>query len=73
MHSLIGAAGKWRGICRLREPSAPPRQWSSIASITPVIHKRFVRIDYPWWFDGAPQEGSLLCGYDAERRAAIAV
>ena len=73
LDALIGAAGSWKGTYRLWETSRPPQQSKSTASVTPVIGNRFVRIDYAWSYDGAPQEGSLLCGHDAKRRVIVAV
>ena len=70
--SLVGGSGRWKGTYRLLEPSRPLQQSHSVASVTPVIGERFVRIDYTWSYDGQPQEGSLLCGYDRKRRVVVA-
>ena len=36
--------------------------------MTPVLGGRFVRVDYTWGYQGQPQEGSLLVGFDSEAR-----
>ncbi len=83
-HEAVGRAGlakpeargytaRRSGIYRLWEPSRPPQQSNSIAAVMPVIHERFVRIDYTWPYHGDPQEGSLLCRYDQKRRVVVAV
>src|SRR5262245_15221692 len=41
-----------------------PEDSSSSATVTSVIGGRFVRLDYTWSYRGAPQEGSLLVGFD---------
>ena len=72
MNSLVAANRSWEGTYPLWGPSRPPQQSISVASITPMIGKRFVRIDCTWSYDGEPQEGSLLCGYDRKRRDVVA-
>ena len=34
--------------------------------MTPVLGGRFVRLDYTWGYQGKPQEGSLLVGFDPQ-------
>jgi hypothetical protein len=71
--SPIRVSGRWKGTYRLWEPSRPPHHSDSVASVTPVIGGRFVRIDYTWSYDREPQEGSLLWGYDRQRRVVVAL
>lgn len=67
LDTLIGLAGKWQGHNQLWLPPAEtPYESPSTASITPVIRGKFVRIDYTWVFEGEPQEGLLLVGYETE-------
>ena len=33
-------------------------------SVTPVLGGRFIRVDYTWGYQGKPQEGALLVGFD---------
>jgi len=67
LHSLFALSGTWTGTSRLwMSPSAPMRESSSVATITPVVRGRFVRIDYSWAIDGEAQEGMLLFGRDAK-------
>jgi Protein of unknown function (DUF1579) len=60
--------GRWQGSYRLIvEPSGPVRVSESSATFTPV-EGGLTRIDYTWDFEGTPQEGSLLLGYDKPRQ-----
>jgi hypothetical protein len=69
--SLISAAGTWRATYALRDPAnALSCDSESLATLTPVLGGRFVRLDYTWAFQGAPQEGSLLIG--VEQAAGVA-
>ena len=34
--------------------------------ITPILDGRFVRMDYTWEYQGKPQAGSFLIGYEME-------
>jgi hypothetical protein len=73
LSSLIAAAGRWKGSYRLWEPSASPQQSSAAALIVPIISDRFIRIEYTWSYDGAPQEGLLLVGWENKARLVTAV
>jgi hypothetical protein len=71
--SLIACAGTWRGTNTLQDPSTnTPQDSASTAVITPVLGGRFVRMDYTWRYHGAPQEGSLLIGFDPREGALTA-
>ncbi|MFN2400132.1 MAG: DUF1579 family protein [Gemmatimonadaceae bacterium] len=64
LDSLKACAGSWRGTSRLHEAPGKHEDSPSTAAITPILTGRFVRLDYSWVYQGAPQEGSLLIGYD---------
>lgn len=65
VEALIAAAGRWRGTNTLQDPfSGRPEASPSAAEVTPILGGRFARIDYTWAYQGAPQEGSLLVGFD---------
>lgn len=71
---LKDLAGTWTGTNRLwYPPGEPPSESASNATITPVAQGRFVRLDYTWEYEGAPQDGSLLVGFDSSRTAVTAV
>lgn len=71
---LIKLAGKWQGINKLWLPPAEtPYESASTATLTPVVKGKFVRLDYTWVFESEPQEGCLLCGYEAEAAAVSTV
>ena len=63
--SLIAARGEWRGSSRLYGPGPGKVEDSaSTLHVVPVLHDTFVRLDYDWALEGAPQQGSLLLGVD---------
>ena len=37
----------------------------STAELSSLVGGKFVRMDYTWSYQGAPQEGSLLIGYES--------
>ncbi|HKI01017.1 MAG TPA: DUF1579 family protein [Thermoanaerobaculia bacterium] len=62
---LIGCAGGWRGKNTLQDPhTGKPDDSAATALVTPVIGGRFIQMDYTWGYQGVPQEGSLLIGFD---------
>jgi hypothetical protein len=65
LETLIVAAGTWHGTNVLQDPEMglQPETTDSIARVTPVLDGRFVRIDYTWACQGAPQSGSMLIGH----------
>ena len=74
LDSLTKLAGTWKGTYRLWElPSEAPHESRTVASFTLVLGGRFVRMDYTWGFDGEPQEGSLLFGYEQREDMVTAV
>jgi hypothetical protein len=62
--ALRACAGPWTGTNQLFFPPEPPRESASELGVASVIGGKFVRIDYTWAFEGAPQEGSLLIGFE---------
>jgi Protein of unknown function (DUF1579) len=65
LNGLLACAGIWRGTNRLEDPHIKKTEDSfSTAILTPILGRRFVRIDYTWVFYGDPQEGSLLFGHE---------
>jgi hypothetical protein len=70
---LLACVGNWSGTSTLQDPNTgKPEESSSTATVIPVLGGRFVRIDYTWSYQGNPQEGSLLIGYEAELKVATA-
>ncbi len=73
LDKLVIYAGNWSGTNTLQDPhSGKPEESPSAATLIPVLGGRFVRIDYTWSYEGSPQEGSLLIGYEAENNLASA-
>jgi len=64
---LAAGAGSWRGTNTLQDPNTGlPEESPSTVTVMPVLGGRFVRLDYTWAYQGKPQEGSLLVGFDPE-------
>lgn len=67
LQTLIECAGEWDGINRLYvDPKGKPDESDSRILITPLLGKSFVRIDQIWSYQGKPQEGSMLVGFDPD-------
>ena len=65
LEGLTTCAGTWRGTNTLQDPNTGrPEESPSMLTVTPVLGGRFVRLDYTWGYQGRPQEGSLLVGFD---------
>jgi hypothetical protein len=65
LEKLTACAGTWSGTNTLQDPNTnKPDKSDSTVTVTPVLAGRFVRIDYTWGYQGKPQEGSLLVGFD---------
>src|SRR5262249_36675781 len=65
LEGLTTCAGSWRGTNTLQDPNTGrPEESASTLTVTPVLGGRFVRLDYTWGYQGRPQEGSLLVGFD---------
>jgi len=70
LSAMIDCAGAWQGTNRLYDPNTNAQDdTASTAIITPVLQGRFVRMDYIWSYQGAPQEGSFLIGHESEADA----
>jgi hypothetical protein len=41
-------------------------------TVTPMLRGLFLRVDYTWVYQGAPQEGVLLIGYESQAEAVTA-
>jgi predicted enzyme related to lactoylglutathione lyase len=64
---LAACAGRWRGTNRLHDPhTKAPEDSPSTLSITRVVGGKFLRIDYTWAYQSAPQEGTLLVGTEPD-------
>jgi hypothetical protein len=65
LENLSEYSGKWQGTNRLQDPHTnQPEDSSSSMTLSPILAGRFIRIDYTWGYQGKPQEGSMLIGYD---------
>ena len=67
LDALAACAGRWRGRNVLQDPHTQgPDESAGTATVTPVLNGRFVRLDYTWGYQGKPQEGTLLIGFDRQ-------
>jgi hypothetical protein len=67
LQGLADLVGEWRGTNTYIFPApGKPEQSPSNLTVTPMLGGSFIRLDYTWDYQGAPQEGSRLLGYDAE-------
>ncbi|MDQ5870588.1 MAG: DUF1579 domain-containing protein [Acidobacteriota bacterium] len=74
LEDLLALAGKWSGTYRLIvDPADPVRVSPSTLLVAPIAGARFARFDYQWGYEGQPQDGSLLVGYEKERGVVTAV
>jgi hypothetical protein len=65
LERLMCCEGKWQGKNTLQDPHTnKPETSDSIATVVPMLNGRFVRVDYTWGYQGKPQEGSLLIGFE---------
>ena len=70
---LAACVGRWRGSSRLHDPhTGKPEDSTSTAVLTTLLGGRFIRLDYDWSYQGAPQEGSVLIGFRSEPGKATA-
>lgn len=64
---LHKSIGKWRGINRLHTPwleENPVRESPSEAEVMFSAQGKFLKIEYDWVFEDAPQTGLILIGTD---------
>jgi len=67
LKKLTDCVGKWRGKSTLQDPNTnKPEESQSTAVVSSILGGRFIRLDYTWGYQGKPQEGSLLIGYDKD-------
>ena len=65
LERLTACAGSWRGTNTLQDPhTGKPEESPSTLTVTPVLGGLFVRLDYTWDYQGKPQEGSILVGFE---------
>ena len=65
LEKLKSSVGNYKGTNRLHyPPENPPDETPSNLNLTSILNGRFVRIDYTWSYKNAPQEGSMLIGFD---------
>src|SRR5262245_16919545 len=65
MDKLKSAAGNYKGTNRLHyPPNSKPDDMPSNLMLTAILNGRFIRIDYVWSYQNAPQEGSMLIGFE---------
>lgn len=73
LEKLMAYTGSWWGNNRLQDPNTnTPEDSPATATIIPVLGGSFIRIDYTWEYQGKPQAGSLLLGYEAEAEVVTA-
>jgi hypothetical protein len=69
LSKLKSAAGNYKGTNRLHDPHTnKPDDTPSNLNLTAILNGRFVRIDYSWSYQNAPQEGSMLIGFDSDEK-----
>src|SRR4051794_28664454 len=67
IEALTSDSGNRSGTNTLQDPNTgKPKVSPSRATVTPVLCGRFVRVDSTWGYQGQPQEGSLLVGFDPQ-------
>jgi Protein of unknown function (DUF1579) len=67
LDKLKAQAGSWQGTSQLTtSPSVAAEDSASRLILTEILNGTFIRMDYTWAYQGNPQEGSLLIGYQAK-------
>ena len=65
LNSLLQCTGQWQGENRLYLSTDDPGEVStSTVSFTGLLANTFVRIDQTWAYQGSPQAGSFLIGFE---------
>ena len=68
--TIASLAGWWEGTNTLHDPNTGrPETTPSAVTAVAIIGKRFLRFGYTWVYQGQPQEGLLLLGFDPESNA----
>src|SRR5688572_18011781 len=71
---VTALAGRWKGTYRLWVmPGEPPNVSQTTASLSSAAGGNFTRLDYTWDYDGLPQDGSILVGFEEQRAVVVAV
>lgn len=72
--SISGLAGSWSGVSRLwMMPGEAERECESLLRASTAAQGQFAVFQYTWTFEGAPQDGLLLVGYEASAPGVSAV
>lgn len=67
LNKLKAFAGNYKGTNRLHDPHTNrPDDTPSNLNMTSILNGRFIRIDYTWSYQNAPQEGSMLIGFEPD-------
>ena len=70
---VLELTGEWRGSSKLQDPvQGGVDESESNLRVSKVLSGKFARLDYDWSYRGAPQEGSLLLGFEPESRTVTA-
>jgi hypothetical protein len=65
---LLPRAGRWTGENHLwLDPTAEPHTSPSTLTIAGALRDHVVRVEYEWTYEGKPQQGMLLLGFDRAR------
>jgi hypothetical protein len=65
LSGLIRCAGHWAGTNTMHDPgTGKPESTATSSVVVPILGGRFARIDYDWSYQGKPQEGSWLIGFE---------
>jgi hypothetical protein len=71
---LYSLTGEWSGTKRLwLSPEAPESRSAVQAVILQVAQQKFLSIGYSWEYEGAPQDGLLLVGFNSQGQVEQAV
>jgi hypothetical protein len=71
LEKLKSIVGNYKGANRLHyPPDSEPDETPSNLNLASILNGRFVRIDYTWSYKNAPQEGSMLIGFDPKENLA---
>jgi len=69
LNQILACAGPWQGANRLyTSPQCAADESPSTLTVTPLLRGTFVRLDQTWAWEGKPQEGSLLIGFDSDAK-----
>ena len=67
LSKLKSISGNYKGTNLLHDPHTnKPDDTPSNLNLTAILNGRFVRMDYTWSYQNAPQEGSMLIGFEPD-------